>query len=221
MTFVRDMDGKIVPRGRVSKRLYEPFIPGGALPSWLAAQAGTATFQSVSSSVDVSGATITTAASSGSGARLWTTFDIATPMYKEIIFSLYGLRFGNDDGFDVWYQISQTSNDRGVSFMHNNAAGDGGAFIRAHNAGVNTDHTTGYNLKKTNGGSRKPRNITMRFRPNAGEVALMEDDQIMANAKIAGEFATTAVRPMVTLTSREAVAHSFTFAAAELILIHN
>lgn len=223
MTFHRDLAGNIIPAGRVSKRLYEPFMPGGALPSWLAAQAGTVTYDLASSSTAASGAKLTTAATNGAGARLWSTFDIYPAMHEEIIFTLYGLRFGNTDGYDVWFQLSQTGNDRGVSFMHNNATGDDGAFIRAHNSGgVNTDHTTGYNLKKSNGGSGKPRNVTMRWRPKRQEVALFEDDQMMGNASIVGESLTTSgIRPMVTLTAREAVAHSFTFAAAELILVHN
>jgi hypothetical protein len=222
VTARRDPRGTLVPLGSFEHRFsYSPAF-GDALPTWLAVQAGTGTATNASSGSSAANYSVASAATANAGARLWVTQDIRPSQYDEIIFTLQGLKFSVDNGFDIRIEIGATAQDKGISLRQDNNAGpnDTTATLRAHTgAGVFVDHTTHYVIQRLNGGSRKPRNLTLRWRPKIGEVLVLEDDQVMVVQSIGTEAdAISACRPMVTLTTKDATARSFSFARLEVAL---
>lgn len=223
MTLHRTPNGGFVPLGRVEQRV--AFSPAftSALPSWLAAQTGTATvrtanYGSAPAHIEVA------AAAAGGAYRLWCTNEIIPSQYEELEATLHGLRFDSDAGWYVLAGFGGTANDRGVILYH----GDSGttestAVIREYvDASTARDTATGYQLQKPYGGSRRPRNITLLWRTRAREFFVLEDDQVMAKAPVSADVSTgTPVRFMFTVGATDGGTHYMRTGGVEVALRHN
>jgi hypothetical protein len=217
----RDPTGRIVPAGLTERRLYEPYIPGAAHPSWLETQAGTATFVPTSSAGGPGYVQIATAATVNAGARLRTTFQVYPSIYDEVAWTLYGLRFDTDtpSNYQVRFEISETGLDRGIALVQ---IGDGTCTLRAYTAaGVFEDTPLNYAILGASAHSRRPRNLTLLWRPKQQVAYVLENDQVMGSGSTAAATAAAGCRPMLTMSTNEAVSHNFKYAAAELVLRHS
>lgn len=216
MPIERDLAGHIIPAGRTTKTLIEPFMPGGALPSWLAMAPGTASYGTSAGSLGwVRG---TTAATAGQTAVLSTTFDLSADQWEEIVWTLESLFFGVDDGYDVKIGVHGSSRTRGVDFVHPNNQDQ--PSIVAFNGAGNVTSPVGYLLKGDSGGSRRTRNISFRWRPKTGEAFIVQDDQVMASADVSAAVLTGGyVRPKIEIVAQTATAYYFQVHQIRLDLI--
>lgn len=232
MSLKRDPLGRVLPLGRVRKFLHEPFIPGGALPSWLTADQGTASFGTVTSGTDRSFARVATAATLNTFARIETNFDIAPALYDEIIWRVGGLRYDTDNAalpqpMDAFVEIARNGSTSGISLEH--VGTDDTAGIKVFNAGAGNPKTNlNYELLGISGGSRVARNVTLRWQPKIGRVFVSEHDAISGREAVfaevdvsAAQLTASGVRCSVMIKTREAVAHNLTVNAFDLELIHN
>jgi hypothetical protein len=223
-TLVRQLDGTLLYPGQVVKRLYEPFMPGGSLPSWLAAQAGTASFADTANGSFPSYARFTTAASVNAGARLWYTLDIRADMYTAIVWTLGGLRFDADTPMAqrVRLELATTASSRGIALMQNQSAvTDTTCVMRGYiDATHFQDTTLNYQILADSGFSRNRRNITLAWLPLEGLAYVLEDDQVLGSAVVSNADKAGGVRPMLTMSTTDAVARWFEVTSVELRLYH-
>lgn len=225
MSLLRDTQGRIVPLGRVERRLSEHLIPGGgSLPSWLTCDVGTLGMTGTSSSTDVGNAKVTTAASANSYGRIKTAFEIQSDQYDEIVWSVSGLRWDTDTAsnpqpIDAYVDIKRDGGANGISLQH--IGTDETAKLVVYDGSTNPSTSLEYELLTPHGGSRVRRNITVRWRPKLGLVYVLEDDAEMAEIDVSDDQVAGPVRCGIQMMTREASAHWMHACAFDLTLIHN
>lgn len=226
---LRDEMGEIIPLGRTIRVLDEVFIPGTALPSWLVCDLGTASFGSgVSGTTNPGQVTIATAAANNAFARLKTSFTMAAPQYKEIIWTIGGLIADTDGQINYWFSISADGNAGGVDLYHDPSTDTALLRTTLNGSGVNGTYATNYRLidgAPAMGMARHYRNLTMRLRPGTAttpaEVIILEDDHDMITCDISSTFQNvTNLRAAITIQTRDGTAHNFKISRATLTLIH-
>lgn len=210
------MVGNIVPLGRVTKTVTEPFVPGGAYPSWLETDEGTASFASISQTNSHSKVSVATDASVGAAARMRLSHDIPTSKYLEIVWSVYGLRASNDSNVSLQIGLCATDGSAGVDLYQ---TGSSNPCFRTIATAGNTTYEHEYCLLGGSGYSRKRRNISLRFQPSEGEVYALMDDQVVAYADVSATLVQGNIRPWVRLTTLNGTSYSFDLAAVELSLV--
>lgn len=227
-SFIRDSSGLIIPLGRTVRTLRHDFMENATLPWWLeTGGAGTASLGAFSSSSDTGHFQLASAATDAAYAVLRGTFDIRSDLYDELIWSIYSLRFDNDAVGDQpihadlgIYRAAGATN--GVGIYH--ASNQTKAYIRRWRSGstpATQDTAFDYWLLGGSGLSRMVRNVTFRWRPKLGHVAVMDGDQIVADLDVSADQLHGPVRPHLVLQNTEAVAHNFKVAAVEFSLVHN
>lgn len=231
MPLIRDDDGNIIPLGRTIRTFDDPLIPGLAFANtpagtpWLTTDLGTANFNSgVSAATNPGQATIATAATINSFARVKTNFVILDTNYKEIVWTVQALSCDVDSPIKMQFGISQDGNNGGCDLVQ--ASTDALASIQT-TAAAATNGTYPANYRLVDGNAftavavaRKYKNITMRLQPQLGKVYILEDDQDMVAADISATFTHGSLRPYVVMQTLEAVAHNFKISRATLTLIH-
>lgn len=219
MTFKRDAAGKLVRLGRVEQRAtWNVAFGAGALPAWMTINLGTATYGVPSGSTEPVALAI---ASASNNVRLLGP-QIYASQYEELEFTVKGLRFSANNGWRGLIGFGETSNDRGAMVIHENSASDSTAIVRGYLSSSSfDDHTTPFQLQKLNGGSQRPRNVSVIWRPRTGDVAILEDDQVVTTCVVAGVPTATAVRPLLACLATDATAKTLKFNTIELALRHN
>jgi len=224
MAITRNPRGGFVRLGRTEQTVsWSPMI-SATLPSWLTAPVGTYAGQTATSATAPANGKISSAAAGGAMRLLGP--QIIPNQYREIEFTLYGLRFDTNAGFNFRLEIGGTSQDRGVQIRQDNGAVDTETYAKIRgitSAGVFTDHDTWYQHQKPFGGSQKPRNLTFIWRPLDKEAIVLEDDQVMAYTDLSADNVnnTAAVSPIATMEVTDGGSHWFLFNRVDLTLRHN
>jgi hypothetical protein len=219
MTQRRTPAGALIRHGRIVHRFeYDPSL-GDALPAWLSQAVGTGTVTGWNNGSTPANYRITAASAAINGAgRLKVATGIRADKVEEIEFRLQGFRFDTAVGWAARIEIGHDSQDRGISLRHDNhtlSSVDTAAYIRAHNGAAVVDHPTHWQLQQLNGGSARPRDITLILRPQTREVILLEDDQCMAYVQMNDTeslIAGTLLQPQITFANADAVQHWCSFA---------
>lgn len=201
-----------MPLGRVVRTLTEPFIPGGALPSWLEASQGTASYQAPTDGAGY--VRVTSGANMSDPAELRTTFDIDITNYDEVRFTLEGLVFSDTTGADLVFGIDNNSSKYGVAYSDTSS---GGQVLRAREASSDDTETVNYQVRAD---ATHRRNLTLVCQPKRQAMYLMEDDQVVGYREgLAMNFGDCRAR--ITIANTTAAARWFQVSQVKLTLVHN
>lgn len=222
MTLNRDLDGNIVPLGRVGgtrrRSLEEWFLPSAdppTLPSWLEADSGTLSGGGMSGQSLPAYARVTSAASNGAIARLRTVSLIGLQPYDEIILTAHGLRFDDFDGFTFGLRFGGTN--QGAGLRHDPA---GSATIRTFLAS-SEDTDIPFVVLASGGVTDRRRNISFRLQPKQKHAYVLMDGEEVAHAAVPNIAFGGGTRAEIFITNTEAVAHWFEVCGVTIDFIHN
>lgn len=102
----RDLGGNIILPGSITKTLSEDFLITTALPSWLFAAAGTATFQNMA--VERGQVTMTTSGTTGSNTELRTSQLIDLSKVEAVMWTVEGFYVDASAGINMYFGISNS-----------------------------------------------------------------------------------------------------------------
>lgn len=229
MSLNRNARGEIVPLGRVAHRAYWTPAFGDPLPTWITLPVGTGAIQTANAQTAPANYRASTAATANAAARLrcapWSGSAaqfMAPGQYEEIIWTLFGLRFEADSGWYVRFELGNDSQAAGLDLRQDDGAAT--AKVRTHlDSTTFLDRSTYIQLQKPDGGSTKPRNLTLRWRPRTREFYVLQDDQVLtAVTYAAGEInLANLIYAQVTFNTSAATSQAFRFQATELVLRSN
>lgn len=229
-SLVRDPAGKFVPLGRVEQPAHWSPMFDATPPSWVTTTVGTTTVQTATSSTNPPRVRAETGATINSAARMRFSPIITLSQVEEIEFTLHGLMFSHDNGFDFRFEIGVDGQNAGVDYRQSNAEivdGNTRGRFRTHAAGSANqnyvDRERAVYFGKPNGNGRRPQNFTLLLRPFKHEAYVLAGDQVMAAMKYdAAEVPTNVgVYCQFTLNTVVAEARAVMFAAATVKLRHN
>jgi hypothetical protein len=189
MPITWDNAGRLVPPGKVTRALEANFLDG-TLPAWLTVTTGSAGHGATAS---------TTGAVSGNVATVRTAATFSMSDMKAVRWDANGLWFdsskimqaigiGNSNG--VGGYVRQDSTDDTLQMLMNGE-----------------QHSLSYNIR-AGGEHARHRNLGLLLLPATRELYVLEDDQVMAYRQ-SSTFTTGAVRPDLTVVTRENSAHYF------------
>ena len=219
---IRDIDGNIVPFGKVERKLEECFL-GSALPAWLTVT-GTGSGSIVLPHVDYGYYQLTT----GETVNNLVTLNILPTgidmtKFKEIKLDIDALVFGsNEETVDFFVGMIDSAVDRGFTIQHLFTGTVGYAFD------VRTRHTTGDTVQEinydlmANGDWQRRRNLTIRLRSDS-TISLAENDSVFWEKTIPSTemLLNGVLLPTISLRTRTAGAKYVRFSRIALTLIHN
>lgn len=208
MPIVFDSAGRLVPPGKVARSLEETFILG-AMPSWLTASSGTASYGAQASTRGY--LQMTTGAVSGNAATVKTNFTVNLADQKAILWEASGLVL---DSSTVQLAMGISNTGSVGSFIKQDSA-DSTLFVAM--AGNST--AVPYNLRNGSEATRR-RNLGIMLLPSTREMYVFEDDQVMAY-RTHTSLTLGAVSCDLTVTTREAVAHNFQVQKLKITLFND
>lgn len=210
----RDAEGRVIPYGRVRRELvYSGNIDGSnALPAWLTAPVGTVTYNSIATTTG--GIKVATDATIGAQAQLAGP-TISLTRWDEVKLTLEGLTLDDLNGqtkteFGFGFHTSQL----GAAAIQTTAAPNDRMRLFTQGTG-GASYDTGYQLVGSNG--KNTHNLSFLLRPARRQMWLMCDDQVVTGWA-ATSLNTGSLTPLVSLTTREAVSHSFSLMQLKLEL---
>lgn len=213
---LRRNDGSLVPSGRVHRTLVEPFINASSLPSWLAVDAGSATYGAMATTRGY--LQVTAGTTVNDLARVKTAFTFDTADYREIRFTVEGLQLSGGTA-TVTFGLQGT--DCGAAFE--DVAGSAiDVQLKVRHVGGPTTVLDNdfYRLRGTNGNG--VRNLTFMVRPAEGFVYLLEDDQVMIAHDTSALWTDGLVDARFQLQTKTAgTGENFQVSQVKLDLIHN
>lgn len=173
------LDGQPLRTGKVTRTLTADFLTG-ALPSWLVASVGTITFDPVAST---QGRVVCTPTGANLAAGIKTSFTLSAAQWTEIAWTVEGLRFSEDGGFNC--AIAVVSSNGGVVFRHN--SGETRARLDVRNsAGTYTAPLDWYDGYRVHGQGNGPqsRNLTLAWQVARKRVVMLADDQVIGESDV-------------------------------------
>lgn len=229
-SLVRDPAGKFVPLGRTEHVSEWSPMFDTTVPAWISTLVGTATAQSATSSTNPPRVKAETAATIDAAARQRFSPAISVSQVEEIEFTLHGLIFSDDNGFDFRFEIGVDGQNAGIDYRQSNAEivdGNTRGRFRTHAPGTANqffvDRERAVYFGKPNGNGRRPQNFTLLWRPFVREAFVLMGDQVMAAMKYdASEVATnTGVYCQFTLNTKVAAVRSVSWQKATVKLRYN
>lgn len=193
LTVLRDFNGNMIPRARVTRTLTESFMTATSLPSWLQRFPG-----SNGQGIEVypiNGNHMVDQATGQIGGMLWrcmganlmegiqTTFDVnpgaqvpGTRVY-EVLWALDGFRPTHET---IDFEMGIAGNDCGVGlFLPRSSAGDPSAQVRLYNP-PNGSFSTVATMADLNMGANTPgcRSLAIRIRPVEGFIYIEQEGEV-------------------------------------------
>jgi hypothetical protein len=218
---LRTLDGAEIPAGKVARRpLIGPDLGAAALPSWLAAINGTATFPA---SPDTWGVQLATGTAAGAQATLGTAFSLTSTRFRQIRWTIDTWCFdAATAGATASISIREvgSSPTAGVSLF--GILNAGAATCRIYNPAGNVSVDLGYSWA----GAEAPRwrSLTLDLRPIDRRLYIWEGDQVIEGGAfdLAASFNDGALVPQVNLTnSAGGAARWWRAAQVRLDVVHN
>lgn len=193
-----DAAGRPVPTGRVHKTFAADFGVDAALPSWLQAGAGTASIIGVGSGQGA--ARVTSGAVSGNVASLQTAALFDPSQFTELAVTVEGLSFNTDALMAP--SLRMDIGGAGVALVQNEVEATSSFRIVG---GTNTFIPVAYPFRG-GGLATQRRNLTLRWRIRTQELFVEEDGEVYGYAQSSALLTTATVRPLVNVTTKQAVA---------------
>lgn len=202
----RDLEGRIVPPGRITKRISADFMFDSALPSWLVVTSGTLTNVL---GLDASGgrALVTTGTTTGDTATLSTTVGVDISRMESVRWDLEGFVTNNvGTTLDLNVGLRDTGNTAGVYFTQAGGSTNG---VRCRYAGdTTTGQASNANVINLGEGNRN-KNISFLLLPKLKHAYYLEDDQVGADWDLSANLPLGVITPSVTITTKDAAAKNF------------
>lgn len=209
-----DNVGQVIPHGKVSRTLEENFLTASALPSWLEASSGTASFDAPSAGFG--GCKMTTGSTTNNVARLRTTFTFDPQYFQALWWTVEAFHMDVDD--NVWPSFGFI-NDAGTHAANVYQTSASTAKLQGVGSGT-SDIGLHYQIRDADEGTRR-RNMTVLWLPQLDEGFFLNDDQVIGYLSGAGFNPVGEVRAFCEITTKENVAHWFKISQCRLTLVHN
>ena len=197
-----------VPPGRYYREYVWQAINDATVPAWLTAT-GTVTIDSVTNNAGK--IKLATTAVANNSAKIELAHDIRYEYFAAVDLIVHGWSFDTDD----------TAKIEPVLAIDNWGANHGGRFSQPNTGGrvVGRIHNVGGDVTKTmherwvgDSHGNKSKSIMVRAYPKDGGISLFRDGELVDSFFDKTKWVTAgAVKPVVEITTREAVAHSMSF----------
>lgn len=197
----RDLAGKVIPAGKVRRVLEGPAVGAAALPSWLTAAAGTASFPATPEDWGVQ---LTTGTVATNSATLATAFTIDSSKFEAIRWTVEGWRFDSSTASATTsISIRNAAGDAGVTLFGLVSSGE--TTFRILNPGGNVSEVGPYEWAGLD--ATKHRNLTIEVRKVHRadgsvdrHVFVLEDDQVQLAFDVSASWNDGLLVPQVSVT---------------------
>lgn len=211
---LEDLQGNELPFGKVRRELVAPFLDTG-LPPWLSLISGTGAH--IPPGVGVGGYELTTGAVAGNIAEIQCAFDIALDQFREIRWTIEGLRLSaRDNSIRVYFVLTGTN--AGVNCIFSGGSGEVRQLL---SDGTAYNTPVPYRIPDPMQGIGR-RNVTIRLMPRDLYMTIQEDDQIAVAMPLdAAAISPVVIRPRFLVQTTTSAARQAWVSQVKLALIHN